>query len=1121
MVKYLLFILLSFPLFLGAQENNNRTEVLNNDLGFIENKGQIIDQDGRPRNDVKFVLNGLSYKTILRDNGFSYEWYNAAASIEDHSGNSQPNTKFLSQRIDIQFGNIITQPTITAESQQSFALNYFLNGKNTTAVHSFKKVRYSNVYPGIDVLFSVNSGELKYDFIIAEGADASQIELIYEGLNQLEEKSGVLLLLTDRGTIKEYIPESYLQDPGSENRTNINIRFVAKANHLTYEIPDYDHAKKLTIDPGVSRVWGTFFGGSKYDEITNIRIDSLQRIIFCGWSTSTSNIATVGAYQYIIAGSLDAVIGRFNQNGILDWATYFGGTDQEKSFDLALDQDENIFLSGFTRSLSGIATPGAYQTTFGGGVEDVFLAKFDSLGFRQWCTYYGGNGDDEANAVDVNNSGHICIAGFTKSSSGIATPGAFQTTYMAGYNDGFIALYDSTGTLQWSTYYGGNSTDEIHDVDLNDSGQVTFAAYIRSPGLASPGAYQTTYAGSSKGMFGVFDINGVRIWSTYFGGASGESLLACAFDSQNNIIASGSTGSLTGIASPGAFQPNKIGGSDGLIIKFTNGGQRIWSTYFGGDAGESFSGIYIDSNDNIYLTGSSNSSTGLSSPGAFQATGNPASADNDAVIALFTPGGSRIWATYLGDSENDYGKSIVVDSSGFVYFAGQTLSQTYLGTPGTHQPGPGSNTTWFDGYLEKFDQPVILTGPIINPFCAGSTINISFNAIGNFGPTQTFEALLSDSLGSFLNDTVIGTITGVTTGTITATIPLNTSGGNFYRIAVRSVDRNIFDQDNGSNITIWPIPVVSFLLPFDFCLYAHWTPLDSVSPGGQPIGGTFSGPGVDTAFVFTASTAGVGTHNICYTYSEPHGCSTQTACWPVVVYAPLNATFSSVPSVCENASLFPLTQGAPTGPGIGVYGGPGVDASGNFNPTSVSPGTYQLYYIYFDAGGCLPDTAYQTITVFSPPPPVITWNGSVLSSNTAISYQWYLNNNIISGGTSQTFIPLINGSYFVIVNQGGCLDTSNIIVITNVGIEQVKGFSVFEINPNPSEGLFEIHIKASYAFDCHLEIVDATGKVVLAKYYSSNDEIIDKIDLTPFGSGIYLVRIEDDNKVASVKLIVE
>lgn len=118
------------------------------------------------------------------------------------------------------------------------------------------------------------------------------------------------------------------------------------------------------------------------------------------------------------------------------WGTYFGSSGFDSGYDCALDDSGNVFLAGYTQSISNIATIGSHQVTYGGGDYDGFITKLNSDGIRIWSTYYGGAGWDWITSCSTDDNGSVYVSGYTESASGIATPLAHQTT-MGSSRDAF------------------------------------------------------------------------------------------------------------------------------------------------------------------------------------------------------------------------------------------------------------------------------------------------------------------------------------------------------------------------------------------------------------------------------------------------------------------------------------------------------------------------------------------------------------------------------------------------------------------------------------------------------------------------------------------------------------
>ncbi len=267
------------------------------------------------------------------------------------------------------------------------------------------------------------------------------------------------------------------------------------------------------------RQWGTYYGENVPPETgwrpdMCMAVDAAGNVYFAGSigvypSTTTlpADLTTPGSYQPAYGGKYDVVLAKFNATGIRQWATYYGGTEEDliTREGLACDKWGNVYLFGRTHSTSGIATAGSHQTTWGGGssswVEpahvggDGFLVKFNSAGQRSWATYYGGaNGDNDYGyggvACDI--FGNVIIGGITASNTAIATPGSYQSTLLAE-NNAYLAKFDSTGIRKWGTYFGNISNGRIEGLAANDSGEIFVAGFFSDYyNLSTPGAHQTT-----------------------------------------------------------------------------------------------------------------------------------------------------------------------------------------------------------------------------------------------------------------------------------------------------------------------------------------------------------------------------------------------------------------------------------------------------------------------------------------------------------------------------------------------------------------------------------------------------------------------------------------------------
>ncbi len=199
------------------------------------------------------------------------------------------------------------------------------------------------------------------------------------------------------------------------------------------------------------RQWGTYYGGSGDEYIYYLAADQSSNIYFAGTSSSSSAnvISTASVHQTNFGGgACDGMIGKFNSAGVRQWSTYYGGIGDEDFTCCFMDVNNSaLFVSGTTSSVGGtvIASACAYQSNFGGGSKDSYLAKFNLTGQRLWGTYYGGTGIEDWTGLTVDALGNVYLTAETTSSTGsiITSSGAHQTSYGGGTYDGLLVKFDA------------------------------------------------------------------------------------------------------------------------------------------------------------------------------------------------------------------------------------------------------------------------------------------------------------------------------------------------------------------------------------------------------------------------------------------------------------------------------------------------------------------------------------------------------------------------------------------------------------------------------------------------------------------------------------------------------
>lgn len=686
-------------------------------IQFTENKGQIADQNLETNTNVLFTAVMPEFSLHITKQGVSYQLFrnDGQTILEDANKNSfessdkrvvkSDNILHTVSRTDIEWLGRNSKMKITGIDQSYGFENYYMNqcATGVLGVKSYGQVLMTDLYAGIDLLYYSKNNQLKSDFFIEAGADYKLIKFRVDGAIPQLDKHGNLVYKTQNGLIYEEKPLA------SQNGKALESAWSIDSNVVSFIVPNYNPMFPLVIDP-VTRLWGTYYGGSGGDVGLFCTTDLAGNIYFVGSTTSAgiNTIATSGSYQQTLGGSKDGMIVKFNTDGVREWSTYYGGFGDEEMYSCAISSTGEIFVTGETSSLGSgvINSSGCFQPAFGGGSKDGCIVKFDQSGQRIWGTYFGGADFDRGVSCAVDTSGYLYICGISESLTGISTTGSHQEI-CGGQNDAFLSKFDTAGSLIWSTYYGGISGEDGSSCDVDNVGNIYLGGKTYSSGagiISTTGSHQENLGGTTDAFIVKFDTSGNRVWGSYYGGDGGDQLHSLKVDDNGNLIFSGVAGHSLGneIATPGSHQ--EVAGhvivSDAFLAKFDTSGARKWGTYYGGWYSDAAFSCDFDSNGNIYIAGItlSDDSLVISTIDGHQINSG---GDMDAFIAMFDSTGIRQWGSYYGSIAYDEGWSCATDTLGHVYLLGfgGLNDNGVITTTGAHQENYAGST---DAFLVKF-----------------------------------------------------------------------------------------------------------------------------------------------------------------------------------------------------------------------------------------------------------------------------------------------------------------------------------------------------------------------------------------------------------------------------------
>src|SRR6185369_12019578 len=358
-------------------------------LSFEVNQGQA---DSR----VRFLARGKGYGIFLTDNGATFSLGGSA--------------------LHMRLQDAATSSRITGVDQLPGKVNYLVGNKSSdwrTNIPTYERVRYEQIYKGIDLIYYGNQRQLEYDFVIAPGASFKQIRLAFEGAGKLKlNRRGDLILKSGAQKITLLRPKAY-QDINNKRR-EVSVRYSLKPRgEVSFQVGNYDKSQPLVIDPLL--VYSTFLGGSGQDTGNGIAVDSSGNVYIAGQTVSPdcpTTLPLLAAY----GGNADAFVAKLNANGsALIYSTFLGGNLNDRATSIAVDNTGNAYVTGETNS-GNFPVFNALHPTLSGNPSDAFVAELNSTGSALvYSTYLGGHSDDSGNAIAIDNSGNAYVAGNTLS----------------------------------------------------------------------------------------------------------------------------------------------------------------------------------------------------------------------------------------------------------------------------------------------------------------------------------------------------------------------------------------------------------------------------------------------------------------------------------------------------------------------------------------------------------------------------------------------------------------------------------------------------------------------------------------------------------------------------------
>jgi uncharacterized protein (TIGR03437 family) len=654
--------------------------------------------------------------------------------------------------------------------------NYFIgqDEKNwRTGIPHYARVRYKDVYPGIDLMYYANGRELEYDFRLQPNADPSAIRLAFNQPVRTDENGDLLI-----GGMRQKRPKIL------QNGRDIACDYLVRdAHHVQLALAQYDRSQSLTVDPTL--VFSTYLGGPGRDSTNGIALDASGNL-YIAMSTQSPAAPILNPFQQENVAVLQPAIFKFTPDGqhLIFYSILITGA-WDGTEGIAVDSSNSPIVIGTTES-ANLPLKNPVQSTFDATYWNGFITKLTPDGRSLvYSTYFGGSNQDTPNSVAVDAQGNAYIAGQTDSRD-IPVKNAIQPN-LAGSYDGFLAKLSPAGALLFSTYYGGSDRDFFAGVTIAPDGSLVVGGESFSTDFPLKNPIQTELTirlGYLTPVLVKFSADGQTVnLATYVAGPVAGGIVRPAVDAAGNVYIVGSLVD-DNLTVKNAYQSTLPANPSAFLVKYDASMNLIYGTYLGGSGGAGAIGVAVDSSGSAYVLGDA-SSADFPQKNSLQPFVGGGYMNYDIFVTKFDPSGSSlIYSTLIGGSNSDQGgwNGIVLDASNNAYVIGNTFSSDFT-VKNAFQPTFGGGG---DGVLFEISDntpvspsPLTLTpGRLVFQYTQGGTAPTA-QTVNVAGPAFTSNAsdgwIVATAKGSTLSVSV--NTTALAPGTYNGSVTLSPAAG--------------------------------------------------------------------------------------------------------------------------------------------------------------------------------------------------------------------------------------------------------------------------------------------------------------------------------------------------------
>lgn len=972
--------------------------------GISQNQPRFIKNEGQFHSNIDFKLNHNAGNIYFEKSRIKYDLYQKDKINAVRHGN-RTNEKILGHRYESIFVGSNPNSVILGEKKIDTYHNYFI-GKDTTKWKShvpiYNEINYINLYKNIDVKYYSSGGKLKYDFIIHPNTSPEIIKIKYEGIDSIYIKSGHLILKTSLGNVIEQAPLAY--QVINEKQKTIPCEFQLKNNLVSFKFqkkhnPKYD----LIIDPLL--IFSTYSGSSANNWGETATYDQIGHLYAGSIAFGTGYNVTTGAYDMFFDGGVgfgstgtDICISKFSINGdSLKYSTYLGGNGNENPHSLVVNSNDELFVLGSTGSSNFPTTLNAYDTSFNGG---------DFFGFINYPTgtpnYY----------LEYPNGTDIIISKFSSNGSSL-----LSSTYMGGTkNDGIneSGANNYNGNLLCHFY-----ADEYRgEIILDSLGNCYVTSSSSSFDFPLQNPSQNNIGGMQDAVAFKIDSNlSNLIWSTYLGGTNDDAGYSIQLNNNNHPLICGGTLSNDFVTTLNAINQNYSGNIDGFVTKYnTQNGNILASTYIGDSGYNQCYFVQIDSNNDVYLFGLSNSPYPIYPSNTYNSIGS------QFIHKLDNNLSNTLVSTSFGNgslSRNIIPSAFLVSNCGLIYISGWG--------------GLISNGGVSNGSTNNM--------PLINPsFVPSDTANFYLAVF-----SQNMQSMIYGSCfggGDSPEHVDGGTSRFDKNGKIYQAVCAGCQGNNDF-----PTTPNVYSSvngNNGCNLGAFKFDLESISanisLPNYYACLPNSFNFSNLSQGGNQYFWDFGDGNTSTLSNPFYTYSDTGTYQVTLIVADSTGCIyPDTSSVIVDVFEINNASVSGDSILCPGTIVT-----------LNAYGGsdflwyPSNSLSSGSGSQVIANPNISTTYMMVAIDSCSSDTAYFNVTI-----PNDTFNicndtiickddSITLSASGGILYRWSGINITNVDSANPIISPTQNTTYYVdITTPNGCIYTDSVEVEVEISAPNI------------------------------------------------------------------------------------